>query len=318
MEHLVSKEATIAQQKNWGIVGCKPQTIVILKKLLQHNIFPLFIVTLPHMPETETHQLRELAEKAQADFYILDTLDAISEQIAACDILLVCRYHLLPERIFNLPQLATLNVHSSLLPKYRGVHPVSWALINGEKETGVSVHYIDSGIDTGNILQQEICQIKDEHDIWRLTEDLNTLSAQCVWRIFQYWFANDRLPDATPQQGEGSYAPRRTPEDGRIHWQQQSARDIFNLTRALAAPYPAAYCFTQDKKKIAIMISQVVAVEQHKMSPGYVIKQITKTEAVKKMRILADPLPYFYLIECIQGVLCVGVDEPLAIGSQLQ
>lgn len=235
----------------WAFAGCKPQAIRVLTALEDRGFVPVFVASMPEAPESDRAELAGWC--AARGVELLETSDLREEtaRLQDLDLLLVCRFNLLPEEVFSAPRLGSLNIHSSLLPAYRGVHPVSWVLINGERETGVTLHRIDPGVDTGGILAARAVSIEDHHDLWSLTGDLDRLSGELTVEVFDYIGQHGVLPQEKQQQGESSYAPRRGPDDGRIDW-SLPARSLFNLIRALPAPLPAALALRRDGGEISI------------------------------------------------------------------
>lgn len=143
------------------------------------------------------------------------------------------------KEIVFLPRLGCINVHGALLPQYRGLHAHNWAIINGEAETGATIHYIDEGVDTGDIIAQGRVAITDEDDAVTLRDAVTRQAAglllEAISQIEQGAVARIEQDEAVAR-----YWPRRKPEDGRIDW-QRSARQIFNLVRALVPPWPGAF-----------------------------------------------------------------------------
>ena len=155
------------------------------------------------------------------------------------DILWTTDYrYLIPKSLIESPSLASINLHPSLLPLYRGRAAINWAILNGETDIGLTAHLIDEGVDTGPILRQESIRLErtdDVGDALRLLEPIyERLSMELVSSIMEHGL------NATPQpDGDWPIWPRRTPEDGAIDWSQSSS-DIVNLVRAVARPYPGA------------------------------------------------------------------------------
>jgi methionyl-tRNA formyltransferase len=157
------------------------------------------------------------------------------------DLIVVAAYgQILPQRLLDAPRFGCVNVHTSLLPKYRGAAPIQWALLNDEPETGVTIMKMDAGLDTGDILTQEATPIKPEDTSESLHDRLALLGAALLLRTLPD-FVSGRVR-ATPQRAElATYAPKIKKEDGRIDW-NQSARVIWSRIRALV-PWPGAYTF---------------------------------------------------------------------------
>ena len=163
------------------------------------------------------------------------------------DLIVVVAYgQILPPAILDLPRLGCLNVHTSLLPKYRGAAPIQWAIANGDTETGITIMKIDEGLDTGDIVAQRRTPIRLEEDSVILHDRLALLGAELLVQTIPDYAAGKIQP--TPQPAEGaSYAPKIKKEDGRIDW-NQPARTILNRLRAFL-PWPGAFTFLKAKPK---------------------------------------------------------------------
>lgn len=154
------------------------------------------------------------------------------------DLIVVAAYgHILPQTILNLPRFGCLNVHTSLLPKYRGAAPIQWAIANGETETGVTIMKMDAGMDTGPILTQARTPISPEDDSGGLHRRLGRLGADLLLDTIPGYIAGTIVPK--PQSPDASYAPKIKREDGRIDW-NRPARTILNRLRAFT-PWPGAF-----------------------------------------------------------------------------
>lgn len=147
---------------------------------------------------------------------------------------------LLPAAALELGRLGAFNLHLSKLPAYRGRVPVNWVLINGERETGVTLHEMVARADAGDIVAQESVAIDDNDTALDLYRKLIPLGAGLI-RAYHPLIAAGRAPRRKQDLSAGSYFGRRTPEDGKINW-QWPARRIYNLVRALTHPYPGAFC----------------------------------------------------------------------------
>ena len=157
------------------------------------------------------------------------------------DLIVVVAYgHILPQAILDLPKRGCLNVHTSLLPKYRGAAPIQWAIANGETETGVTVMKMDAGLDTGPIVSQRRTAILSTDDSATLHDRLAQLGAELLAQIIPDYVAGKIVP--TPQPAAGvSHAPKIKKEDGRIDW-NQPAEKIRNRLRAFT-PWPGAFTY---------------------------------------------------------------------------
>jgi len=153
---------------------------------------------------------------------------------------IVVAFRMLPEVVWSMPALGTFNLHGSLLPQYRGAAPINWAVINGEKETGVTTFFLKHEIDTGSILFQEKETILDSDDVGSLYERLMYKGAHLVLKTVKAIEGGNY--NAMPQQNDGDikHAPKIFKETCEINWRQPADR-IKNFIRGLS-PYPAAWC----------------------------------------------------------------------------
>ena len=153
---------------------------------------------------------------------------------------------LLPEELLRIAPLGNFNLHTSLLPKYRGRSPVNWMIINGEREAGVTLHHMVGRADAGDIVAQRAIQITDDDTALSLYRKLVPVAASMI-REYHPLIAGGRAPRRVQDLTAGSYFGRRRPEDGRIDW-DWPARRIFNLVRGVTHPYPGAFCLVDGRK----------------------------------------------------------------------
>jgi len=152
---------------------------------------------------------------------------------------------MLPEEIWNMPRFGTFNLHASLLPQYRGAAPINWAIINGEKETGVTTFFLNHDIDTGNVIMNKQLLIADTDDAEIVHDNLMNMGAGLVTETVDLLLKNDGKPDTIPQKRRCSRdmilypAPKLFNDTCRIEW-NQSAKKIYDFIRGLS-PYPAAW-----------------------------------------------------------------------------
>jgi methionyl-tRNA formyltransferase len=180
---------------------------------------------------------------------IKDTVFLNELSVIKPDMVVVVAYgKILPQQILKLPSLGCINVHASLLPKYRGAAPIQWAIINGEEQTGITTMLMDEGLDTGSILLQEKTDITDEDNADTLSKKLSEMGALLLMKTIRGLKNGSVRP--VPQKGIPSYAPALRKEDGKIDW-SKSAKEIFNLIRGLYS-WPCAYCYL-NKERIKII-----------------------------------------------------------------
>ena len=163
----------------------------------------------------------------------------------AADLQIVVAFRMLPEAVWNMPPLGTFNLHASLLPNFRGAAPINWALIQGEKVTGVTTFFLQHEIDTGNILFQEKVTILPEDNLGSLYEKLMNLGANLVVQTVVAIANKDIHPLPQDEALAIHSAPKIFKETGKIDW-TTSATSIHNLIRGLS-PYPGAWTELQGK-----------------------------------------------------------------------
>ncbi|MBR2042935.1 MAG: methionyl-tRNA formyltransferase [Clostridia bacterium] len=181
----------------------------------------------------------------QPDSLRTDEAYEILKNIAPDVIVVVAYGKILPERILSLPRLGCFNGHASILPKYRGASPIQWAIVNGEKETGVTVQQMDKGIDTGDILGITKVEINDDEISDTLFEKLSTVSADLMVETLLK-AENGALNPIKQNENEASYAPIITKEMALIDF-NKPAEEIRNLVRGFNS-WPVAFCYFEGKR----------------------------------------------------------------------
>lgn len=160
------------------------------------------------------------------------------------DCFVVVAFRILPKEVFTLPPKGTVNLHASLLPKYRGPAPIQRAILNGEKETGVTTFFIEETVDTGKWILQEKLAIGPEETAGELHDRLALLGAEVLVRTLD--LIEKDLANPQPQVGIPSLAPKIHPEEEKIDW-NEPAEKVFNRIRAFS-PKPGAYTFWNSKR----------------------------------------------------------------------
>lgn len=217
------------------------------------------IITQPDRPAGRGHKLRPSPVKVVAEKHGVAVFQPkkIRSNPAVFDflkdkhpdlIVVVAFGQILPIEFIDFPSLGTLNVHASLLPKYRGASPIVHVLLNGERETGVTIMKVDEGIDTGDILSQMVVPVSDNMTAGELEEVLAVQGSQLLLETLPGYV--EREMALSPQDnGKSSYAPRISKDDAEIDW-AQSAEIVHNRIRAFN-PWPLAFTgFRGDKLKI--------------------------------------------------------------------
>lgn len=162
------------------------------------------------------------------------------------DVICVVAYgKILPKEILDIPKLGCINVHGSLLPKYRGAAPIQWAVLNGDKTTGITTMYMDVGMDTGDMILKEEVEIGDDETTGELWDRLSKIGGKLLVKTLE------KIEDGTaPREKQGdnfTIAPMLDKSMAKIDWENKTAQEIKNLVRGLN-PIMGAYTFLDDKK----------------------------------------------------------------------
>ncbi len=180
------------------------------------------------------------------------------------DIIYVAAYgKILSEEILKIPKYGCINIHASLLPKYRGAAPINWALINGDNETGITLMKMDAGMDTGDIISSHKINIEDDDNVESLSNKLANLGAKKLIDFTATLIKKDKYGLVKQNNSEASLAPKIKKEDGLINW-NQSSMEIRNLVNG-CNPWPIA--FTNLDEKI-VKIFKVEIVKENDIKPG--------------------------------------------------
>ncbi len=189
------------------------------------------------------------------------------------DVICVVAYgKILPKEILDIPKLGCINVHGSLLPKYRGAAPIQWAVINGEKVTGVTTMYMDIGMDTGDMILKEEVSIGEDETTGELWDKLSEVGAKLLVKTLKQ--IEDGTATRIPQGEDFSMAPMLNKEMSKINWNSQSAQEIKNLVRGLN-PIMGTYSYLNDKK-IKFWKVNTLPLENTNAENGTVIKSDSK------------------------------------------
>lgn len=162
------------------------------------------------------------------------------------DVLCVVAYgKILPKEILDIPKYGSINVHGSLLPKYRGAAPIQWAVLNGDKETGVTTMYMDEGMDTGDIILKKSIEIGDNDTTGEIWSRLSKVGAELLVETLKK--IEEGTAPREKQSSEFSIAPMLNKEIAKIDWQNKNSKEIKNLVRGLN-PIMGAYTYMDEKK----------------------------------------------------------------------
>ncbi len=187
------------------------------------------------------------------------------------EILLSCYYrNMIGERILSIPSVAAVNLHGSLLPGYRGRCPVNWQLVNGERESGVTLHHMVKQADAGDIIGMKAVAVSREDDAVSLYGKLEAAARELLGEFIPR-LLDGTAPRVAQDHEKATYFGGRRPEDGRIDWSWPSER-IYNLTRAVAWPYPGAFAMLDGKKIMFWKVRVMDDIPGDRVAPGTVIR----------------------------------------------
>ena len=235
-------------------VGTPEFALPSLEKLVERGYEIAAVVTQPDRPKGRGKHLVAPPVKVAAARWNIPVLQPqkvrdpsfleILKQFPA-DLIVVAAFgQILPREVLYFPPLGCINVHPSLLPRYRGAAPLNWTLINGETRTGVTIMYMDEGLDAGDILLQKETPIDQEESFGHLHDRLAALGADLLVRAIQL-LETHQAPRIPQDNSLSSYAPRLKKEHGLIRWDQEVSV-IVNQIRGLS-PSPCAYTFLDGK-----------------------------------------------------------------------
>ena len=259
------------------VMGTPDFAVPSLKALAEDERYEIVgVFTQPDRPAGRGKKLtacpvKQFAEAAGMPVYqferLRDAEGAACLRALAPDCVITAAFgQILSRELLDIPAHGTLNVHASLLPRYRGPAPVNWCIINGERKTGVTLMHTDEGIDTGDILTTVETPIDEAETAGELTERLAQLGAQLLARSLPEYLAG-RITPLRQSAEMATYYPMLKKEMGRIDW-TRPAREIVNQVRGLN-PWPCAYTDTPHGRLKLYEVRSRVA--QNKVMPGTVI-----------------------------------------------
>jgi methionyl-tRNA formyltransferase len=242
----------------------------ILQHLVDNNFDVVGVVTAADKPAGRGLKMNESSVKKYAksqNIPILQPTNLKNESFLTslknlnADLQIVVAFRMLPKEVWSMPKMGTFNLHASLLPEYRGAAPIHWAIINGEKKTGVTTFFIDDKIDTGEIILKREIEISESETVGTLHDKLMFLGANLVAETVEC--ITNQLVKTTKQPDiEEKSAPKLTPENTRIDW-DETLENIYNKIRGLN-PFPAAWTIiNSNNQEISAKIYDVKKEKAH-------------------------------------------------------
>ena len=261
-------------------MGTPDFAVTIVDTLRMHGADIVAIITAPDKQSGRGRKLNQSAVKKYADQHYIPTLqptnlkseDFLKElQGYNADLQIVVAFRMLPEVVWQMPPMGTINLHASLLPQYRGAAPINWAIINGEKQTGVTTFFLQHKIDTGDIIMQQSAEIGEEMTAGELHDELASLGAKLV--VETYECIASGTVNSAPQNSLVTTALKEAPkiykENCRISWGKDGI-EIYNLIRGLC-PRPGAWTEFLDEnnrsRTVKIFVSTLFQ-QDHTAEPG--------------------------------------------------
>lgn len=258
-------------------MGTPEFAVPCLQKIIDEGHEVLAVVTQPDKPKGRGKKLamppvKELALKYNIDVYqpvkareesFVEKLKEINPEL----IVVVAFGQILPKSILDIPKFGCVNVHASLLPKYRGAAPLNWVIINGEEKTGVTTMYMDVGLDTGDMILKSEIPLDDEITAGELHDKMMIDGANVLKETIEL-IAQGKAPREKQNDDETCYSPIMDKTLGNIDW-NKSAKDIHNLVRGVN-PWPSAYT-TYENQTMKIWKTKVVDKNSDK-APGTILK----------------------------------------------
>lgn len=231
-------------------MGTPEFAVPILDILIKHCYQVVGVITAPDKPSGRGLKMHQSAVKEYAVQHGLKILQpeklknpTFIEELSAlkADLQIVVAFRMLPEIVWNMPVMGTINLHASLLPQYRGAAPINYAIINGEKTTGVTTFFLTHEIDTGNIILQQACSIGENETAGELHDRLMHLGAETVLKTVQLIERKEAqvIPQQSMVHGELKAAHKIFKDDCSIHWKNE-ALTLHNFIRGLS-PFPTAF-----------------------------------------------------------------------------
>lgn len=255
-------------------MGTPEFAVKSLEAIIEEDFKVVGVVTAPDRPAGRGRKLQQSDVKRFAEAKGLKVLqptnlksDDFQQQLNELnpDVQVVVAFRMLPESVWKLPKYGTFNLHASLLPQYRGAAPINWAIINGERKTGVSTFFIDEKIDTGSVILQKELKIDKNENVGELHDRLMEVGAELVVKTLRL-IAKDKVKSKPQVYTENlRAAPKLSSENTKIDW-NDPIDTIHNLIRGLS-PYPVAWSYVEnsidEEFRVKIYDAEKVYQEHH-------------------------------------------------------
>jgi len=266
--------------QNIVFFGTPPFAVRCLEKIVEQKFNVVAVVTAPDRPAGRGRQMSKSAVKEFAERQNVPVLQPTNlkdsefiKQLEALapDLMVVVAFRMLPKVVWSLPPKGTFNLHASLLPNYRGAAPINWAIINQEKQSGVTTFYINEDIDTGAILLQETVAIEEEDTAGSLHDKLAAKGSELVCKTLKGIFEGTVTSEKQQWKGTEKAAPKLNKENVFIDWNQPI--EVIHAKIKGLSPYPGAKTnWIEDQKSSIIKIFEAEIIhEEHGLNHNQVI-----------------------------------------------
>ena len=272
-------------------MGTPDFAVKSLEAIIESGFNVVGVITAPDKPAGRGRKLKESAVKTYAvsrNLKVLQPTNLKSDEFQKelkdlnPNIQVVVAFRMLPKSVWDFPEYGTFNLHASLLPQYRGAAPINWAIINGEKKTGVSTFFLNEEIDMGEMIFQEEVAIHEKENVGSLHDRLMETGSRLVVKTLQAIAGGKVKRKAQPEIKGLRPAPKLSKENTKIDW-NAPVDEIYNLIRGLD-PYPAAWCFLEDtSEEVRVKIYDVEKIKQEHHLPNGTVTVNDKTIKVAAM-----------------------------------
>ncbi|WP_296618888.1 methionyl-tRNA formyltransferase [Marivirga sp.] len=280
-------------------MGTPDFAVPSLKILVENNYDIAAVITAPDKPKGRGQKLSQSPVKEYAESAGLKIMQPTNlkdsdfqSELASlqANLQIVVAFRMLPEAVWNMPEIGTFNLHASLLPQYRGAAPIHWAVMNGEAETGLTTFFLKHEIDTGSIILQEKETITKTDTTGELYGRLMEKGAQLVLKTVKAIENEDYKLTAQDENQTLKHAPKLFKENTELEW-NEPAEKLYNYIRGLN-PFPTAWAILNDKK--------------YKIHQSSIVDPNTEGEIGK---IITDHKSYLH-VQCNPGILALEVIQP--------
>ena len=257
-------------------MGTPDFAVPTLQILVEHKYNVVAVITAPDKPAGRGQKIQQSPVKVYAvsqDIPVLQPTNLKSEAFLEelrsykANLQIIVAFRMLPEVVWSMPELGSFNIHGSLLPQYRGAAPINWAIINGEKDTGVTSFFLKHEIDTGDLIFQSRVPILEEDDFGSVYEKLKYEGAKLALRTVKAIERDEVQPLPQAASGDIKHAPKIYKETCEINW-NQPAEKVRDFIRGLS-PYPAAWTRIGDKS-FKIFKAEVLENAAYTLEPGQI------------------------------------------------